>query len=326
MGVGLIIAAVTIGATVATTLFAKGPRSTKGADMAPANLDAFRLTTAEEGTVIPRVFGTVRLPGNLLYYGNLSSEPEYEETTVGGKGGKKKKQKVLQGYHYRMDVWQGIGMGPLELVGVYQDDRLLTEQGGAISCAEQVWNNGTGAFYPAQAGPYASRLPGVSHIWLRQFYLGFNVSMMPTLHYVVRFCGDIPLEHAHEYVWGYATGLDMTRRDRQMEMRQMGRPWEIGKAFDLSAPIAPLHKASETGGIDNAPIWLQVNGEDHQRSDIRHLIWSVNETIRYLSGLFELQPGDLIFTGTPEGVGPVVKGDVITGNVEGLTPIAVKIV
>ena len=93
MGVGLIIAAVTIGATVATTLFAKGPRSTKGADMAPANLDAFRLTTAEEGTVIPRVFGTVRLPGNLLYYGNLSSEPEYEETTVGGKGGKKKKQK-----------------------------------------------------------------------------------------------------------------------------------------------------------------------------------------------------------------------------------------
>ena len=196
MGVGLAIAAVTIGATVATALFAKGPRSMKGADMAPANLDAFRLTTAEEGTVIPRVFGTVRLPGNLLYYGNLSSEPEYEETAVGGKGGKKKKQKVLQGYHYRMDVWQGIGMGPLELVGVYQDDRLLTEQGGAIPCAEQVWNDGTGAFYPAQAGPYASRLPGVAHVWLRQFYLGFNVSMMPTLHYVVRFCGDIPLEHA----------------------------------------------------------------------------------------------------------------------------------
>ncbi|EEQ1667461.1 fumarylacetoacetate hydrolase family protein [Escherichia coli] len=137
---------------------------------------------------------------------------------------------------------------------------------------------------------------------------------------------DIPLEHAHEYVWGYATGLDMTRRDRQMEMRQMGRPWEIGKAFDLSAPIAPLHKARDIGGIDNAPIWLQVNGEDHQRSDIRHLIWSVNETISYLSGFFELQPGDLIFTGTPEGVGPVVKGDVISGNVEGLTPIAVKIV
>ena len=137
---------------------------------------------------------------------------------------------------------------------------------------------------------------------------------------------DIPLEQAHEYVWGYATGLDMTRRDRQMEMRQMGRPWEIGKAFDSSAPIAPLHKATDVADVNNAPIWLQVNGEDHQRSDIRHLIWSVNETISYLSGFFELQPGDLIFTGTPEGVGAVVKGDVITGNVEGLTPIAVKIV
>jgi fumarylpyruvate hydrolase len=134
---------------------------------------------------------------------------------------------------------------------------------------------------------------------------------------------DIPLEQAHEYIWGYATGLDMTRRDRQMEMRQMGRPWEIGKAFDLSAPIAPLHKA-DTADVNQAGIWLQVNGEDHQRSDIRHLIWSVNETISYLSGFFELQPGDLIFTGTPEGVGAVVKGDVITGNVDGLTPIAVR--
>ncbi len=196
MGVSLLIAAVTIGATVATTLFARGKGAVKSSDMAPANLDAFRLTTAEEGTVIPRVFGTVRLSGNLLYYGGLTSEPEYEETRVGGKGGGKKTQKVLQGYHYGMDVWQGIGMGPLELVGVYQDDRLLTEQGGAITCAEQVWNNGTGAFYPQQAGIYASRLPGVAHVWLRKFYLGFNVSVMPTLHYIVRFCGDIPLEYA----------------------------------------------------------------------------------------------------------------------------------
>lgn len=137
---------------------------------------------------------------------------------------------------------------------------------------------------------------------------------------------NIPLENAHEYIWGYATGLDMTRRDRQMEMRQMGRPWEIGKAFDLSAPIAPLHKANETAALDSASIWLQVNGDDHQRSNIRHLIWSVNEIISYLSAFFELQPGDLIFTGTPEGVGAVIKGDVITGNVNGLTPITVKIV
>lgn len=100
---------------------------------------------------------------------------------------------------------------------------------------------------------------------------------------------------------------------------------EIGKAFDLSAPIAPLHKAAETHNVDNAPIWLQVNGEDHQRSDIRHLIWSVNETISYLSGFFELQPR-FNFHRYARGVGAVVKGDVITGNVEGLTPIAVKIV
>lgn len=195
MGVSFLLAAVSIGATVATALFARGPRTSQGSDMAPANLDAFRLTTAEEGTVIPRVFGTARLSGNLLYYGNLTSVPEYEETRVGGKGGKKK-QKVLQGYHYYMDVWQGVGMGPLELVSVYQDDRRLTEEDGAIPSSEQRWNNGTDSFYPEEAGQYASRLPGVAHIWLRRFYLGFNVSMMPTLHYVVRFCGDIPLEDA----------------------------------------------------------------------------------------------------------------------------------
>ncbi|MGL5967869.1 MAG: fumarylacetoacetate hydrolase family protein [Kluyvera sp.] len=137
---------------------------------------------------------------------------------------------------------------------------------------------------------------------------------------------DIPLEQAGEYIWGYATGLDMTRRDRQMEMRQMGRPWEIGKAFDLSAPIAPLHKVADAPSLEKAPIWLQVDGKDRQRSDIEHLIWDVKETISYLSGFFELQPGDLIFTGTPEGVGAVVKGETITGNVDGLTPIAVKIV
>lgn len=135
---------------------------------------------------------------------------------------------------------------------------------------------------------------------------------------------DIPLARADEYIWGYANGLDMTRRDRQMEMRQMGRPWEIGKAFDRSAPIAPLHRAADVG--DAAAIWLQVNGNDQQRSDIRHLIWSVRETISYLSGFFALQPGDLIFTGTPEGVGVVVRGDVMTGNVDGLTPLSVKIV
>ena len=249
MGVGLIIAAVTIGATVATTLFAKGPRSTKGADMAPANLDAFRLTTAEEGTVIPRVFGTVRLPGNLLYYGNLSSEPEYEETTVGGKGGKKKKQKVLQGYHYRMDVWQGIGMGPLELVGVYQDDRLLTEQGGAISCAEQVWNNGTGAFYPAQAGPYASRLPGVSHIFQLLLDAGASWSSI-----------DKPSFSAAASFWaqkGYGLNIVFSRqkpvRDHIMQVLGAVGGWLIERAdgtLSLRAPDPDVAPSATLGEGD----------------------------------------------------------------------------
>ncbi|MBK5074232.1 fumarylacetoacetate hydrolase family protein [Budviciaceae bacterium CWB-B4] len=137
---------------------------------------------------------------------------------------------------------------------------------------------------------------------------------------------DIPVEKALEHVYGYATGLDMTRRDRQMEMRKMGRPWEIGKAFDYSAPISPIHPVANCADVSKAAIWLQVNGEDHQRSGIDFLIWSVAETISYLSAFFELQPGDLIYTGTPEGVGPVVKGDTITCGVEGLTDLTVTII
>ncbi|MFV0548781.1 MAG: fumarylacetoacetate hydrolase family protein [Limnobaculum xujianqingii] len=137
---------------------------------------------------------------------------------------------------------------------------------------------------------------------------------------------DISVEKALEHVYGYATGLDMTRRDRQMEMRKMGRPWEIGKAFDYSAPISPIHPVANCADVSKAAIWLQVNGEDHQRSGIDFLIWSVAETISYLSAFFELQPGDLIYTGTPEGVGPVVKGDTITCGVEGLTDLTVTII
>lgn len=137
---------------------------------------------------------------------------------------------------------------------------------------------------------------------------------------------NIPLEQANDYVWGYAVGLDMTRRDLQMKMREMGRPWEIGKAFDASAPIAPLYPVSKAGYPTQAAIWLQVNGVDKQRSDINKLIWSVPETISYLSRFFELQPGDIIMTGTPEGVGPVVGGDVITGGIDGLGELQVKVV
>ncbi|MNZ30134.1 Fumarylpyruvate hydrolase [compost metagenome] len=137
---------------------------------------------------------------------------------------------------------------------------------------------------------------------------------------------DIPQEQANEHVWGYAVGLDMTRRDRQMQMREMGRPWELGKAFDRSAPIGPLHPASAVGHPQQAGIWLQVNGSDKQRSDIDKLIWSVPETIAYLSRFFELQPGDLIMTGTPEGVGPVVKGDLMVGGVDGLGEIQARVI
>ncbi|MGE8047012.1 fumarylacetoacetate hydrolase family protein [Pseudomonas monteilii] len=137
---------------------------------------------------------------------------------------------------------------------------------------------------------------------------------------------DIPLEQANQHVFGYAVGLDMTRRDLQMKMREMGRPWEIGKAFDASAPIAPLHPASQVGHPAQAGIWLQVEGADRQRSDIDKLIWSVPETIAYLSRFFELQPGDLIMTGTPEGVGPVVAGELMVGGVDGLGELDVRVI
>jgi fumarylpyruvate hydrolase len=136
---------------------------------------------------------------------------------------------------------------------------------------------------------------------------------------------DIPVERALDHVWGYAVGLDMTRRDLQMKMREMGRPWEIGKAFDHSAPIGPIHPASEVGHFENAALWLTVNGETKQKSDVSHLIWSVAETVAYLSKFFRLEPGDLIFTGTPEGVGAVKKGDTMKVGVERLGEVTVHV-
>jgi fumarylpyruvate hydrolase len=137
---------------------------------------------------------------------------------------------------------------------------------------------------------------------------------------------DIPVGEALQHVWGYAVGLDMTRRDLQMKMREAGRPWELGKAFDQSAPIGPLHPAQSVNGIEQAGIWLQVNGTDRQRSDIGKLIWSIAETIAYLSKYFRLEAGDLIYTGTPEGVGPVVRGDKMVGGVDGLGTLSVQMV
>lgn len=136
---------------------------------------------------------------------------------------------------------------------------------------------------------------------------------------------NVSVEDATNYIFGYAVGLDMTRRDLQMSMREKGRPWEIGKAFDFSAPIGPIHPMDVKGEINQAEIHLTVNGETVQHSDISHLIWSVAETIANLSTLFELKAGDLIFTGTPEGVGAVVQGDMMRAEIAGLTGITVNV-
>lgn len=137
---------------------------------------------------------------------------------------------------------------------------------------------------------------------------------------------NITAENALEHIWGYAVGLDMTRRDLQNQMKNMGRPWEIGKAFDGSAPIGPIYPVSKVGHITYGAIWLTVNDVEKQRSDISDLIWSVAETIAHLSTLFTLEPGDIIFTGTPEGVGKVVPGDKIKVGVDQLGELNIEIV
>ena len=137
---------------------------------------------------------------------------------------------------------------------------------------------------------------------------------------------DIPVEQALDYVYGYAVGLDMTRRDLQMKMREMGRPWEIGKAFDRSAPIGPIHCAQDVGHFESGALSLTVNGETKQASDVSHLIWSVAETIADLSKFFRLEPGDLIYTGTPEGVGAVQRGDLMVAGVDRLGTLRVRVV
>ncbi|MDQ2101623.1 fumarylacetoacetate hydrolase family protein [Azospirillum isscasi] len=136
---------------------------------------------------------------------------------------------------------------------------------------------------------------------------------------------DIPVESALDHVYGYAVGLDMTRRDLQNAAKKEGKPWDMGKGFDRSAPCGTLRRAADIGHPDKGAVTLSVNGEPRQKGDLSDLIWSVSETISYLSGLVELQPGDLIYTGTPEGVGPVVAGDRLEGAVEGVGTIAVTI-
>lgn len=129
---------------------------------------------------------------------------------------------------------------------------------------------------------------------------------------------DIDEAQALSHVFGYAVGLDMTRRDLQAEAKKLGRPWDTAKGFDGSAPIGPLHRVEETGHPVHGAIWLDVDGKQAQRGDLGELIWSVAETIAYLSRFFELKAGDLIFSGTPSGVGPVRRGQLLEGGVEGV--------
>jgi len=137
---------------------------------------------------------------------------------------------------------------------------------------------------------------------------------------------DIAVSKALDLVYGYTLGLDMTRRDLQRGMGDQKKPWEIGKSFDKSAPIGAVHKLAQTGHFTQGDIWLKVNGQVKQKADLNQMIWSVAEQISKLSEAFELFPGDIIYSGTPENVGPVVRGDVIEMHIDGLPNLSVKIV
>ena len=136
---------------------------------------------------------------------------------------------------------------------------------------------------------------------------------------------NIKAADAKDHIYGWAVGLDMTRRDLQGEAKKQGRPWEVGKAFDESAPIGPVTPLARAGWFDKGRIALEVNGKVRQESDISKLIWNIGEIVEHLSALWRLEPGDLIFTGTPEGVAAVGRGDVLVGSVEGLGTLKVEI-
>ena len=136
---------------------------------------------------------------------------------------------------------------------------------------------------------------------------------------------DIEEVDAMDCIFGYAVGLDMTRRDLQGLAKKLGRPWEVGKSFENSAPCGEIVPVTQVSGLKNARIWLNVNGQIRQDGNINQLIWNIPETISYLSGLFTLAPGDLIYSGTPAGVGAIVRGDVMTGAVEGVGEITINV-
>ena len=137
---------------------------------------------------------------------------------------------------------------------------------------------------------------------------------------------NIPLENALDHVFGYALSLDMTRRDLQGEQKKMGRPWEIGKAFERSAPVGVIHTVESVGHLNQGRVELKVNGEVKQEGDLNQMIWKVPEMISYLSDYFELAAGDVILSGTPAGVGPIVKGDVMDVSIEGLGSMSIPVI
>ena len=136
---------------------------------------------------------------------------------------------------------------------------------------------------------------------------------------------DVSVDEAPGLIFGYAVGLDMTRRDLQMQARKAGRPWDMGKGFDHSAPCGAISRIADVGPINTGPIWLKVNGEIRQTSDLSLLIWNVAEIIADLSHYMALKPGDLIYTGTPENVGNVYPGDKLVGHIDGLTDLSISV-
>ncbi len=136
---------------------------------------------------------------------------------------------------------------------------------------------------------------------------------------------DIADENALDHAWGYGVGIDLTRRDLQEEAKKSGRPWDMGKGFDKSAPCTALRPVSDVGHPGTGAIWIKVNGEMKQKSSLDLHIWNVQETISYLSRLVELQPGDLIYMGTPEGVGPVQAGETMEGHIDGVGDLRIKV-
>ena len=153
--------------------------------------------------------------------------------------------------------------------------------------------------------------------------LHFEIEMVVALGQAA---ANIAAEKALDHVYGYGVGIDLTRRDLQQEARKAGRPWDMGKSFDHAAPCSAIVPAAKIGHPAKGAIWLKVNGETKQSADLSAMVWSVPEMIAYLSGLVELKAGDLLYSGTPAGVGAVVKGDRLEGHVDGVGDLAITIV